>query len=102
MMMTNKLKFNTDLFSVLLCTVSLAEARPSGRVQLANESAETSAFSPLIGRKVRTRWPDDNNFYDSVITDYNLIEGRHAPVYDIRTANETWEWVNLVEVSVGS
>ncbi|CAH1426535.1 unnamed protein product [Lactuca virosa] len=30
---------------------------------LANESAETSAFSPLIGRKVRTRWPDDNNFY---------------------------------------
>ncbi|KAL4585792.1 hypothetical protein LXL04_010418 [Taraxacum kok-saghyz] len=81
---------------------------PSGRGQignrvsagpLANESAETSAFSPLIGRKVRTRWPDDNNFYEAVITDYNPIEGRHALVYDIGTANETWEWVNLAEIS---
>lgn len=81
---------------------------PSGRGQLgnrvtsgplANESAETSAFSPLIGRKVRTRWPDDNNFYEAVITDYNPVEGRHALVYDISTANETWEWVNLAEIS---
>ncbi|CAI9279464.1 unnamed protein product [Lactuca saligna] len=81
---------------------------PSGRGQLgnrvtsgplANESAETAAFSPLIGRKVRTRWPDDNNFYEAVITDYNPVEGRHALVYDISTANETWEWVNLAEIS---
>ncbi|KAJ9563241.1 hypothetical protein OSB04_008401 [Centaurea solstitialis] len=63
---------------------------------LANESAETSS---LIGRKVRTRWPDDNNFYEAVITDYNPHEGRHALVYDIGTANETWEWVNLAEIS---
>ncbi|KAI3764793.1 hypothetical protein L2E82_14809 [Cichorium intybus] len=66
---------------------------------LANETAETSSFSPLIGRKVRTRWPDDNNFYEAVITDYNPVEGRHALVYDISTANETWEWVNLAEIS---
>ncbi|XP_042757933.1 protein EMSY-LIKE 3 [Lactuca sativa] len=63
---------------------------------VANKSAETSAFSPLIGRKVRTRWPDDNNFYEAVITDHNPVEGRHALVYDISTANETWEWVNLI------
>ncbi|CAI9281458.1 unnamed protein product [Lactuca saligna] len=41
---------------------------------VANESAETSAFSPLIGRKVRTRWPDDNNFYEAIITDDNPVE----------------------------
>lgn len=40
---------------------------------LANESAETS-FSPLIGRVVRTRWPDDNNFYEAKITDFNPVE----------------------------
>lgn len=67
---------------------------------LANESAaETSSFSPLIGRKVRTRWPDDNNFYEATITDYNPVEGRHALVYDMYTTNETWEWVNLAEIS---
>lgn len=81
---------------------------PTGRGQivnrvtsgaLANETAETASFSPLIGRKVRTRWPDDNNFYEAVITDYNPVEGRHALVYDQFTANETWEWVNLAEIS---
>ncbi|PWA64684.1 Protein kinase, catalytic domain-containing protein [Artemisia annua] len=64
---------------------------------LANESAETSSFSPLIGRKVRARWPEDNNFYEATIADYN--EGRHALVYDRYTENETWEWVNLAEMS---
>lgn len=81
---------------------------PTGRGQLgnrvvsgalANDSAEGASFSPLIGRKVRTRWPDDNNFYEAVITDYNPTEGRHALVYDIGSTNETWEWVNLEEIS---
>ncbi|KAL8228037.1 hypothetical protein R6Q57_015621 [Mikania cordata] len=81
---------------------------PTGRGQLgnrvtsgahANEPAETSSFSPLIGKKVRTRWPDDNNFYEATITDYNPVEGRHALVYDMYTTNETWEWVNLSEIT---
>ncbi|XP_060208155.1 protein EMSY-LIKE 3-like isoform X6 [Lycium barbarum] len=53
---------------------------------------------PLIGRRVMTRWPDDNNFYEAVITDYNAVDGRHALVYDINTPNETWEWVDLKEI----
>lgn len=56
---------------------------PTGRGQLGNrvsstalasEPAEAASFDPLIGRKVRTRWPDDNNFYEAVITDYNRVE----------------------------
>ncbi|CAA7409494.1 unnamed protein product [Spirodela intermedia] len=73
-------------------------AVPTGRGQLASR-AEGSAFDPLIGRKVWTRWPEDNNFYEAVITDYNPIEGLHALVYDINTKDETWEWVNLKEIS---
>nr|KJB34433.1 hypothetical protein B456_006G067000 [Gossypium raimondii] len=65
----------------------------------ANERAEGATFDPLIGRKVWTRWPEDNHFYEAVITDYNRSEGRHALVYDINTANETWEWVDLKEIS---
>ena len=91
---------------------------------VSNENAEGTA-EPLIGRKVWTRWPEDNSFYEAVITDYNHAEvcfssnfillhmwtwvildrvvpyfgqGRHALVYDINTAHETWEWVNLKEV----
>ncbi|KAK8477836.1 hypothetical protein V6N13_007717 [Hibiscus sabdariffa] len=65
----------------------------------ANARAEGATFDSLIGRKVWTRWPEDNHFYEAVITDYNRSEGRHALVYDINTVNETWEWVNLKEIS---
>ncbi|XP_061360200.1 protein EMSY-LIKE 3 isoform X1 [Gastrolobium bilobum] len=65
----------------------------------ANESAEAASYHPWIGRKVWTRWPEDNHFYEAVITDYNPAEGRHALVYDMNSANETWEWVNLKEMS---
>ncbi|KAK4758146.1 hypothetical protein SAY87_019447 [Trapa incisa] len=64
-----------------------------------NGPAKAAAYDPLIGKKVWTRWPDDNNFYEAVITDYNPVEGLHALVYDISTSNETWEWVNLKEIS---
>ncbi|GAA0145229.1 hypothetical protein LIER_05472 [Lithospermum erythrorhizon] len=65
----------------------------------ANESAEAATFNPLIGRKVRTRWPDDNNFYEAVITDFKPAEGLYSLVYDMGTSKETWEWVNLAEIS---
>ncbi|XP_044508961.1 protein EMSY-LIKE 1-like isoform X2 [Mangifera indica] len=61
-------------------------------------SEPVEGANSLVGRKVWTRWPEDNNFYEAVITDYNPVEGRHALVYDIHTTNETWEWVNLKEI----
>ncbi|XP_065002163.1 protein EMSY-LIKE 3 isoform X2 [Musa acuminata AAA Group] len=83
-------------------------AGPSGRVQISNrkysvafaagETPEPASLDPLIGRKVMTRWPEDDNFYEAVITDYNPLEGLHALVYDIGTDNETWKWVNLKEI----
>ncbi|XP_059462737.1 protein EMSY-LIKE 1-like isoform X2 [Corylus avellana] len=73
--------------------------RSSSVVLSTNERTEATTFEPLIGRKVWTRWPDDNNFYEAVITDYNHAEGRHALVYDMNTASETWEWVDLKEIS---
>nr|XP_043637905.1 protein EMSY-LIKE 3 isoform X2 [Erigeron canadensis] len=54
---------------------------------------------PIIGRKVWTRWPEDNNFYEAVIKEFNPVEGRHALVYDAGTPNEAWEWVNFREIS---
>ncbi|CAF2119426.1 protein EMSY-LIKE 3-like isoform X1 [Brassica napus] len=74
--------------------------RPQGGA-LTNEPGEAGSYDPLIGKKVWTKWPEDNNFYEAVITNYDPIEGRHALVYDISTPNETWEWVNLKEISPG-
>ncbi|XP_011037909.1 PREDICTED: uncharacterized protein LOC105134965 isoform X2 [Populus euphratica] len=72
----------------------------SSRAQAANRgSSGVFATNDLIGKKVWTRWPEDNHFYEAVITDYNPVEGRHALVYDINTGDETWEWVNLKEIS---
>ncbi|XP_054784862.1 protein EMSY-LIKE 1-like isoform X1 [Prosopis cineraria] len=79
-----------------LASRSSFNARPS------NAPAEAAASDPLIGKKVWTRWPEDNHFYEGVITDYNPAEyfqGRHALVYDINTPSETWEWVDLKEIS---
>ncbi|XP_068647305.1 protein EMSY-LIKE 3-like isoform X2 [Aristolochia californica] len=73
--------------------------RGSSGALAANEPNEASPFDPLVGRKVMTRWPEDNSFYDAVITDYDPVKGLHALVYDMNTANETWEWVNLKEIS---
>ncbi|KAI4348766.1 hypothetical protein L6164_009448 [Bauhinia variegata] len=72
--------------------------RSSSSVLASNAPVEAASFDPLIGKKVWTRWPEDNHFYEAVITDYNVAEGRHALVYDIHTALETWEWVNLKEI----
>lgn len=41
----------------------------NNRVVTANEPAEA-----LIGRKVWTKWPDDNSFYEAVVTQYNADE----------------------------
>ncbi|CAN8299549.1 unnamed protein product [Cochlearia groenlandica] len=68
---------------------------------LTNEPGESGSYDPLIGKKVWTKWPEDNHFYEAVITDYKPAEGLHALVYDINTGNETWEWVNLKEISPG-
>ncbi|KAE8673625.1 Protein EMSY-LIKE 3 [Hibiscus syriacus] len=76
-----------------------APNRSSSRAFATNETAEAAPYDPLIGRKVWTRWPEVNHFYEAVISDYNRVEGCHALVYDINTADETWEWVNLKEIS---
>lgn len=41
---------------------------------LTNEPGESGSYDPLIGRKVWTKWPEDNNFYEAVITDFNQVE----------------------------
>ncbi|KAL1196894.1 Protein EMSY-LIKE 2 [Cardamine amara subsp. amara] len=63
-----------------------------------NNRVVSAPAETLIGRKVWTKWPEDNSFYEAVVTQYNADEGRHALVYDINTANETWEWVDLKEI----
>ncbi|CAA2996167.1 Hypothetical predicted protein [Olea europaea subsp. europaea] len=65
-----------------------------------NDLAESN-HDLLIGRRVMTRWPEDNNFYEAVITDYNPEDGRHSLVYDINTPNATLEWVHLKEIPQG-
>ncbi|GAB2287011.1 hypothetical protein Dimus_021397 [Dionaea muscipula] len=65
----------------------------------ARERAEAGSYDPYIGKRVSTRWPEDNNFYVAVVRKYDPIEGRHALVYDEGTAKEAWEWVNLNEIS---
>ncbi|XP_019451062.1 PREDICTED: protein EMSY-LIKE 3-like isoform X1 [Lupinus angustifolius] len=90
-------------------SIQLPSAGVASRSQVANRGGSSgaiatngpapSSYDLLIGKKVWTRWPDDNHFYEAVITDYNPAEGRHALVYDMNSVDETWEWVNLKEIS---
>ncbi|KAJ7566228.1 hypothetical protein O6H91_02G093000 [Diphasiastrum complanatum] len=55
----------------------------------------------LIGHRVKTRWPEDNTFYEALIAEYNVEQGTHGLVYDVGTEKETWEWINLKEIAHG-
>ncbi|KAH9616255.1 hypothetical protein KSS87_008314 [Heliosperma pusillum] len=66
--------------------------------QVAHETPIPGSGDQLIGRKVLTRWPDDNHFYEAVITRYNPSDGRHALVYGMNTPEESFEWVNIMEI----
>lgn len=71
----------------------------SSTIALPNETSDVGTTrDQLIGRKLRTRWPDDNNFYEAVIVDYNPVQGRHALLYNKNTPQESFEWVNLKEI----
>ncbi|KAF5193807.1 Emsy-like [Thalictrum thalictroides] len=79
-------------------TVSNGRGQVYSGPLLANEPAQTIVYDDsLIGRKVRIRWPDDNCFYEAVVTEFK--EGRHALVYDLNSPNTMWEWVNFNEIS---
>ncbi|KAG0495771.1 hypothetical protein HPP92_000462 [Vanilla planifolia] len=70
-----------------------------GAVVATGHSVVASQYFSLIGRRVMTRWPDDNNFYEAIIRDYDAAKGLHLLSYDMNTPNESWEWVNLEEIS---
>ncbi|CAD6265659.1 unnamed protein product [Miscanthus lutarioriparius] len=82
-----------------------SSAGPGGRGPIINRNMsaglppEGPQLNPLIGRKVMTRWPDDNSFYEAEITDYDPSKDVYALVYDINTAHETWEWVDFKEMA---
>uniref|UniRef100_A0A0E0QP01 ENT domain-containing protein n=1 Tax=Oryza rufipogon TaxID=4529 RepID=A0A0E0QP01_ORYRU len=85
-----------------------SSAGPSGRGPHMNrnfpvglvsfEPSEALHINPLINRKVMSRWPEDNSFYEATITDYNPETDLYALAYDINTANESWEWVDLKQM----
>ncbi|GBG75730.1 hypothetical protein CBR_g20979 [Chara braunii] len=61
-------------------------------------SAEAGVPPPqdaFIGRRLRTRWPDDDLMYEAKVTNYDPQNGMHELLYDIDT---TTEWVNLKEL----
>ena len=63
-----------------------------------HKGAGPSSDAPVdqwIGRRVMTRWPEDNTFYDAIVSDYNDNTMLHCLVYDLGTPEETWEWVDL-------
>ncbi|KAF3319814.1 Protein EMSY-LIKE 3 [Carex littledalei] len=77
-------------------------AGPSNRCPVPGNRAPLAGIenpASLIGRKILTRWPEDNTFYEAIIKEYDPLKGTHALVYDIGTKSETWEWINLKEIA---
>ena len=62
----------------------------SSAIPVANEATDVGTRDQLIGRKLRTRWPDDNNFYEAVIVDYNPVQVCYSFV-----------WLNWEKMSFG-
>lgn len=50
------------------------QAGPGSSSALRSGELAERPRDPLIGRRVMTRWPDDNNFYEAIITDYSAVD----------------------------
>lgn len=59
--------------------------RSNSGVRATTEPAEASNVDALVGRKLWTRWPEDNNFYEAIVTAYNPAE---IPPEDIQWEGE--------------
>lgn len=44
----------------------------------AHETATPGTGEELVGRKVLTRWPDDNHFYEAIVSRYNASDVWHS------------------------
>ncbi|KAH7316031.1 hypothetical protein KP509_21G075800 [Ceratopteris richardii] len=75
-----------------------ASASTSKPLQFGNEGL-VSGMNPWVGKRVKIRWPEDNAFYEAVISDWDPEKDLHALIYDMNTEKETWEWVDLKELS---
>eukprot|EP00250_Pteridium_aquilinum_P006770 c16613_g1_i1 orf=446-1897(-) len=75
------------------------ESRMPSLVGLSAGEGLAPGFSPWVGKRVKLRWPEDNTFYEAVITKYKPDKDLHAFVYDIGTKNETREWVDLKKLA---
>jgi hypothetical protein len=38
---------------------------------ISSSATGSATVNPLVGRRVQTRWPDDNAFYEAQIANYN-------------------------------
>ncbi|GAB2230463.1 hypothetical protein Droror1_Dr00014729 [Drosera rotundifolia] len=81
-------------------TLSVSNSRNQyRRSSVALPAHETEGHGKeLIGRTVFTKWPDDNTFYEAVISNYDPNKDMHALIYDKGTDNEAWEWVDLKQM----
>lgn len=94
----------TLLAASLMMPVQFPSTGLTGRAQVGNrassgafttnEPAEPTTYDPLIGRKVWTRWPEDNHFYEAVITDYNRIEVSFL-LLTTHYLNNWWAAINI-------
>lgn len=69
-------KQKTLICASLMMSIQFPSTGLASRSQLTNQGgpAEAASYDPKIGRKVWTRWPADNHFYEAVISDYNPAE----------------------------
>eukprot|EP00899_Mesostigma_viride_P006067 jgi/Mesvir1/15461/Mv11440-RA.2 len=64
-------------------------------------AAAGANVNQLIGRKMSFYWPQYKQWFEAGISDFNPETNEHCVIYDMNTAEESFEWVNLAEMTVG-
>lgn len=57
--------------------------------------SRSAAMQLLVNRRLRIRWPEDNKFYEILVTKFNEKNGMHRLEYGSGSPNVSWEWVDL-------
>lgn len=85
--------------STAIDDVQRADTEPSidqGKAEAQGlDVSRSAAMQLLVNRRLRIRWPEDNKFYEVLVTKFNERNGMHRLEYGSGTPNASWEWVDL-------
>ncbi|PNH05216.1 hypothetical protein TSOC_008541 [Tetrabaena socialis] len=72
-----------------------SRSTPKGGVIKAEGGPSLASLPPKIGFRINRWWPNENKWYTAVVTDFNAETNEYRLTYNLGSAQETYEDLNM-------